>query len=130
MQSVHEIKMNQPKSLQTSDINLDNFNPIKTFYGTNTVTPFLTVEIEGTKTNHELNKLVTRIGRSDGNDIKIDNLTISNTHASILIEGGQFFIQDNASTNGTFVNDIKISKILIKNGDTIRLGKSRLIFTC
>jgi len=71
--------------------------------------------------------LTTTIGRKKNCDILIDNLTISSHHASITNEGGEFYIQDHESTNGIFVNDIKVNKKTIKNGDIIRLGKAILM---
>jgi hypothetical protein len=89
--------------------------------------PYLIIENEGQLSRFNLTKTIHTIGRSEENDAVIDNLTISGKHSTISLENGVYFIQDNLSTNGTIVNDLKISKIAIKNGDIIRLGKVRVI---
>ncbi|OQY03959.1 MAG: hypothetical protein B6I20_03985 [Bacteroidetes bacterium 4572_117] len=89
--------------------------------------PSIEIKLDATKTSYKLKKLVTTIGRKKKCDILIDNLTVSSHHASITNEGGEFYIQDHDSTNGVFVNDVKVSKTNIKSGDTIRLGKAILI---
>lgn len=101
----------------------------QTHYGNGSIVPYIIVEIDGDTTKHELKKLRTTIGRHSDNDILIANLTISNHHAAITNEGGIFYIQDQESTNGTFVNDIKISKAAIKSGDSVRIGKAKLYLT-
>jgi hypothetical protein len=130
MISVKELKSHKVKPIINNDIGIESFRPTKTYYGTSSVTPFLSVEIDGKKIEYDLNKLITTIGRNAENDIVIDNMTISGNHAEIHIDGGQIYIQDNGSTNGTIVNENKISKVLLKNGDIIRLGKARISLTC
>ncbi len=86
----------------------------------------LIVEINEKRTKYPLDKLRTTIGRGKDNDILIANLTVSNHHATITHEGGIFYIEDNDSTNGVIVNDLKINKYQIKPNDVIRLGKATL----
>lgn len=45
------------------------------------------------------------IGRNESNDIVIDNLAVSSTHARIESVSASFIIKDLQSTNGTFVNE-------------------------
>jgi len=64
------------------------------------------------------------IGRSAKNSLPMREGTISQRHASITWNKSSFKIKDERSTNGTFVNNKRISGIVIlKNGDRIRLGK-------
>lgn len=49
------------------------------------------------------------IGRSKSNNIQIKNVKISRWHAVIRREGGRYFINDNKSFNGTFVNGERIT---------------------
>ncbi len=58
----------------------------------------------------EINKNPTMIGRVPGNDILIAIPLVSRKHAKISFEGNQYFIEDNNSSNGTYVNGIRISK--------------------
>jgi len=68
------------------------------------------------------------IGRRPGSDVLIDNLAVSGNHANIFSVGEDSFIQDLNSTNGTFVNNKKISKHHLKNGDIILIGKHSIIY--
>jgi len=69
------------------------------------------------------------IGR-DGTrcDIVLDDMTVSAEHARIVFEHGQFVIYDLASLNGTFVNQQRVQRQLLMDGDSIRLGNTVLIF--
>ncbi len=73
-------------------------------------------------------KDVVSIGRAKGNDIVLENLSVSRNHARIKKEGDQYFIVDLNSANGTFVNGVKITKTTLQNNDVIAIGKYRLIF--
>lgn len=50
---------------------------------------------------------------------------VSRRHATLFLEGGQAFIRDEGSTNGTFINDTRISpgpRVPLTSGDTLRLA--------
>jgi pSer/pThr/pTyr-binding forkhead associated (FHA) protein len=76
----------------------------------------------------ELVKERTSIGRKSDNDIQIDNLAISGHHAVITCILDDAFLEDQNSTNGTFVNAQPIMKHVLRNNDVITLGKYRLKF--
>lgn len=63
------------------------------------------------------------IGRSENSTIYIDRESISRNHAQIFEENGQYIIQDNGSTNGTYVNDIPIQSAVLKDSDLIKIGE-------
>ncbi|MDH5513035.1 MAG: FHA domain-containing protein [Gammaproteobacteria bacterium] len=69
-----------------------------------------------------------KIGRKPGCEIFIDNLSVSGEHANVFTVGEDSFIQDLGSTNGTFINNKKITKHHLRNGDTIVIGKHSLIY--
>ena len=69
-----------------------------------------------------------KIGRRPGCDIFLDNLAISGEHANIFTIGEDSFIQDLGSTNGTFINNKKITKHHLRNGDAVVIGKHTLIY--
>lgn len=75
---------------------------------------------------YELNKEILTIGRKPGNDIHIDNLAVSGTHAKILTILNDSFIEDLSSTNGTIINGEKITKRALQNGESIVIGKHEL----
>ncbi|NNE38506.1 MAG: FHA domain-containing protein [Gammaproteobacteria bacterium] len=71
-----------------------------------------------------------RIGRSQDNEMTVDDSSISRRHAEINRESnGQFIIYDRGSTNGVYVNDNKINKHVLSEGDIIEIGDIFLRFT-
>jgi pSer/pThr/pTyr-binding forkhead associated (FHA) protein len=71
----------------------------------------------------------TRIGRSADNDVVIDNSGVSAHHAFIVRDGDDFYIEDNNSTNGVFVNGLRVSRRQLRFGDEITVFKHKLKFT-
>jgi pSer/pThr/pTyr-binding forkhead associated (FHA) protein len=76
----------------------------------------------------KLNKPVLSIGRAAGNDIVIDNMAVSGQHAKLLLEDGRFVVEDLNSLNGTFLNNQRIRKSPLQDGDEILIGKHTLRF--
>jgi pSer/pThr/pTyr-binding forkhead associated (FHA) protein len=70
----------------------------------------------------------TTIGRRSHNDIVIDNLAVSGEHSVIYASGGDVYLEDLGSTNGTTVNGQPIKKHLLQSGDAVEIGKYRLKF--
>lgn len=71
----------------------------------------------------------TNIGRGPEKtiDLSLDN-TVSRNHAHIVYEDGEYVLYDDGSTNGTFVNGVKISRQVIKPGDRVQFGASQFRF--
>ena len=63
------------------------------------------------------------IGRSPDNDLPVDNLAVSNYHAKVYFEAGRMVIEDLDSLNGTFVNDLRIERATLHDGDRVHIGK-------
>ncbi len=66
------------------------------------------------------------IGRLPDNDLQVDNLAVSSHHARIYREGTQLFVEDLNSLNGTFLNNQRISKAALKDGDKVLVGKHHI----
>ncbi len=66
------------------------------------------------------------VGRAPSCAICIPTPGISKEHTNIYIQGKNIYVQDLNSTNGTFINGIRISKMQIKPGDKITLFDSIL----
>jgi len=60
--------------------------------------------------------------------VVIDNAAVSGEHARIIQEEGLFYVEDMASTNGTFLNDKRVHKQELYDGDRVRIGKHLLIY--
>jgi len=72
-----------------------------------------------------LNKEVMILGRQAACDIVIPVTSVSREHAKITHADGEFYLHDNESRNGTYLNnnrmDTKLSEVPLKNGDRIRI---------
>lgn len=68
------------------------------------------------------------IGRAEGNDIRINNLSVSRRHAKIIREQREYLLLDLESSNGTYVNGVRVSRVKIASGDKIGIGKHVLLF--
>ncbi len=63
------------------------------------------------------------IGRDEGCDLVISDRLVSRRHARIRLDGGQYFLEDLNSKNGTFVNGREISEPrLLEDGDEIQIA--------
>ena len=68
---------------------------------------------------------VTTIGRSPDNGVPLVNeSTVSRKHAHISEEGGQHVIYDDGSSNGTFVNRVRVQVQALAVGDVVQFGSS------
>jgi len=90
---------------------------------------FLNSELNGQKTEVCLAE-VCRVGRSFGNDLILDDSTVSRNHALVYIaEIGSYSVNDLGSSNGTFVNGVRVSSpTLLKDGDEILFGSCPVKF--
>ena len=63
------------------------------------------------------------LGRDPGNDIVISDPQVSRQHARVTRQGETMVIEDTGSTNGTFVNGVRLTgPHTLANGDVIGLG--------
>ncbi|MFZ3089736.1 MAG: sigma 54-interacting transcriptional regulator [Nitrospirota bacterium] len=76
-----------------------------------------------------IDKGLLRIGSKKENDVVIEDNTVSRFHAQIEEKKGQYIIKDLNSTNGTFVDDLRVSEAFLNEGSIIRLGNTGLRFT-
>jgi len=72
---------------------------------------------------------ITRIGRVDGNDVVIDNPSVSSAHAELHISPAGCTLRDLKSTNGTRVNGQPITETALFCDDTLMFGDMTAVFT-
>jgi len=75
-----------------------------------------------------LDKEVVTIGRRSDNDVALESPASSRYHARIERVGNGFILRDLNSDNGTWLQSERITKHVLEDGDTIRIGDARLIF--
>jgi len=64
------------------------------------------------------------IGRDpDQCDIVIMDPNVSRVHAWVTVKKGEVVIIDRGSTNGTYVNQVKVENANLKSGDIVQLGR-------
>lgn len=68
------------------------------------------------------------IGRKPDNHLCLEDPAASGHHARIVKVQEVLFIEDQKSTNGTFVNEQKIDRKQLRDTDSIRIGTHRMIF--
>jgi hypothetical protein len=70
----------------------------------------------------------TRIGRSPDCEIFLDDVTVSRNHAVLVQRDGAYWVEDQGSLNGTFVNRKRIDSAQLREGDELQIGKYRMTF--
>jgi ABC-type multidrug transport system ATPase subunit/pSer/pThr/pTyr-binding forkhead associated (FHA) protein len=77
----------------------------------------------------DLNKDKITIGRDPSSDVVVDHPVVSKHHAEIVKQGGKVYLVDLGSTNGTFVNGIKVKRHQLQELDRIVIGPMELHFS-
>jgi len=83
---------------------------------------------DGGQKSFNITAIRTSIGRAQDNDLIINDPDVSGYHAVILVSGNNLFLQDKESTNGTELNEKRITQAPLNSGDEIKIGTTRLIF--
>ncbi len=68
------------------------------------------------------------IGRSDENQIILDDPSVSRQHIQLRRRFGKFTLFDVNSKGGTYVNNIRVLEHQLQSGDVIRLGNTQIVF--
>ena len=68
------------------------------------------------------------LGRDSTNDIVMDTETVSLVHARLVEKDGQWRVMNLLSTNGTWVNDKKVTDAVLRDGDSVSFGQAEFLF--
>ena len=68
------------------------------------------------------------IGRSPETSVFLDDVTVSREHATLVRRGGEWFLDDSGSLNGTYVNRRRIESHKLEEGDELQIGKYKLSY--
>ena len=71
---------------------------------------------------------ITTAGRHPDADIFLDDVTVSRRHAEFRRNGSSFEVRDLASLNGTYLENQRIERAPLSDGDEVQVGKYRLTF--
>jgi hypothetical protein len=94
-----------------------------TLYGKLTITA-----PDGSSQTVELTKPVITFGRRRANDVHLDDPRVSRQHFRIECSEEGCYVVDMGSANGTYLNETRIERAGLSDGDTIQVGDYRLQF--
>ena len=83
---------------------------------------------DGTIRRHELQTPVVTLGRSDENDLVVDDPAISRRHLIFRREGETFSVEDCGSRNGTLYNGLPLTRITLHQGTELQIGACLIRF--
>ena len=70
---------------------------------------------------------INSIGRNVNNTIYVEDDFVSTNHAMLTFRGRSWFIEDQGSTNGTYVNGHRIDRpVALSFGDELTVGRVRM----
>ncbi len=88
--------------------------------------PTPALELDGRRI--PLTRAVTVLGRAADVDVPLDDAGVSRRHAEIHVTDDRYRVVDLGSTNGTFVDGERVTAGELRDGSTITVGRSRLVF--
>lgn len=84
-------------------------------------------DISGDTWSEDILETPKVLGRVESADIRLDHSSVSRQHCRFWMEGQNCYVEDFGSTNGTYVNGLKITKEKLNAGDTVIVGRFELI---
>lgn len=90
---------------------------------------FLEIIQFGHRPRHiELDEDDVIVGRSPECDIQLSLDNVSRRHARIIYFNEEYHIEDLESTNGVYVNGIRVARCILRNQDQIEMGNVKILF--
>jgi pSer/pThr/pTyr-binding forkhead associated (FHA) protein len=77
----------------------------------------------------ELGQAELTIGRSPGCSIQLLRSMVSRQHARITFKNEDYHLEDLGSTNGTYVNGVKVERCILRTNDQIDIGGVKILFS-
>jgi hypothetical protein len=87
----------------------------------------VTLTVDGTE--HEVKQRRVVLGRSKDCDIQLSDTNVSRRHAELRQEGASYWMVDLGSTNGMEVNGKRVKRAKLRDGDTVTLGSTDVVFS-
>jgi len=70
---------------------------------------------------------VTHLGRHPDSEIMLDDITVSRRHVTIERTSQGYVVSDAGSLNGTYINQERVDRAVLRHGDELQIGKFRLV---
>ena len=70
----------------------------------------------------------TVIGRSSSSDVFVASEQLSRMHVRLVCLGDRWMLQDHGSSNGSFVNGVRVESCQLNDNDRIRIGNAEFRF--
>lgn len=97
--------------------------------GTSTVASRWLVRLDdGSSRVHELKTAHCTVGRTPDNDIQVPEAFMSRCHAVLELDAESATVEDQGSTNGVYVNNLRVRREQLKDGDLVSFGKAHFRF--
>ena len=72
--------------------------------------------------SYTLQEGFTTFGRYTDSEICLDDPTVSRDHGAFLLRSGVLVVEDHQSSNGTFMNGVRIRRRVLYQGDRLTVG--------
>ena len=69
----------------------------------------------------------TTVGRHPESDIFLNDVTVSRHHCRFLLGDAGLAVEDSGSTNGTYVNEVRVDKAGLGPGDEVMVGRFHFV---
>ena len=66
---------------------------------------------------------IKTVGRAPRADFVVDAPLVSRLHCRLTLQADGLLVEDLESTNGTFVNGERVTKLVMRSGDALRVGR-------
>ncbi|MDP3235945.1 MAG: sigma 54-interacting transcriptional regulator [Myxococcales bacterium] len=83
---------------------------------------------EGDQTDTEFLTGRCQVGSHAGAELQLTDPTVSRFHCEIVVEGQRAIVKDLGSTNGTFIDGVRVKEGYLRHGSVLSVGNSRLRF--
>ncbi len=83
-------------------------------------------EAPNNKRTFLLSEGVHHVGRDASNRLELPDDSISRQHAVLVVSPDRILVEDTGSTNGTFINGVKVERAALAPGDTVAFGSVEL----
>ena len=72
---------------------------------------------------------LAHIGRSAHNDVRLADSSVSGSHATLMLRGGNWYVSDHESTNGTYIDGERMDgERIVKGVAELRVGNIKMVF--